>query len=176
MVTTCLSPVFVQIGAIPNFTATNPTLRLPGKRNRGKGGLKREPTGTGLVMFTALTNRDPYPPSTHVAPRAHLWAGWAFQPFVSCIPLPCSSSCTPGYPPWGVHQTTLWSLLSWHNPPKGQDCKNKKKIRESGAVIYQEDHHLRPELRPIVAHSCVQSIQEHHIAYACELIYFRGCY
>ena len=34
MVTTCLSPVFDQTGAIPNFTATIPTLRLPGKRNR----------------------------------------------------------------------------------------------------------------------------------------------
>lgn len=39
MVTTCLSPVFVQTGAIPNFTATNPTLRLPGKRHRWKDGL-----------------------------------------------------------------------------------------------------------------------------------------
>lgn len=36
MVTTCLSPVFVQIGAIPSFMATSPTLRLPGKRNRWK--------------------------------------------------------------------------------------------------------------------------------------------
>lgn len=35
-VTTCLSPVFVQIGAIPNFIATNPTLLLPGKRIRCK--------------------------------------------------------------------------------------------------------------------------------------------
>lgn len=29
MVTTCLSPVLVQMGAIPNFRATNPTLRVP---------------------------------------------------------------------------------------------------------------------------------------------------
>lgn len=32
MVTACFSPSFVQIGAIPNFTTTNPTRRLPGKR------------------------------------------------------------------------------------------------------------------------------------------------
>lgn len=39
MVTTCLSPAFVQIGAIPNFTATRPTRRLPGQRKRGKDDL-----------------------------------------------------------------------------------------------------------------------------------------
>lgn len=74
------------------------------------------------MLNRALPNHDTHPLSTHVAARAHLWVGWAFQRFAFCIPLLCFSSCTPGYPQWDVPQTMLLSLQSWHNPPKGQGC------------------------------------------------------
>lgn len=132
MVTTCLSPAFVQTGAIPNFTATNPTLRLPERRSRAKDGQRASQQVKSLTLNRALANHDTHPLSTHVAARAHLWVGWALQLFAFCIPLLCFSSCTPGYPQWDVPQTMLSSLQSWHNPPKGQGCKTfwgKKQVQ-----------------------------------------------
>lgn len=96
------------------------------KRKQMNRRLKCERTGRRLMMYAALTNHDTYPLTTRDAARAHLWVGWACQLFGSCIPVPCSSSCTPGCPLWGVHQTMLWFLLSWYNLPNGQDCKKRK--------------------------------------------------
>lgn len=75
MVTTCLSPVFVQIGAIPSFTATNPTLRLPAEGNRLQRDLTASWQENGRVMSRASDIRDTHLPSTRAAATARLWAG-----------------------------------------------------------------------------------------------------
>lgn len=57
---TCLSPVFVQIGAIPNFTATNPTLLLPGMIIRCKD-----------TKSLSQQEEEPYSQKTCYTPSVH---------------------------------------------------------------------------------------------------------
>lgn len=127
--TECLSPVLVQIGAMPNFTATKPTLRLPGTRILKSCHNKS-------IIHSFLKNHNTYPLSIHVAAKAHLWVEKAFQPFVCCILSLNFSSCTPGYLQWGVPQTMLWSLLSWHIlPKKVWNPLKKKEVFKRNVVI-----------------------------------------
>lgn len=62
IVTTCLSPVLVQIGAMPNFTATKPTLRLPEARFFFK---KKTAVRTGESFIHSFRENEGNTPCVH---------------------------------------------------------------------------------------------------------------
>ena len=168
IVTTCLSPVFVQIGAIPSFAATNPTRRLPGKRSRWKDGFSARQQQDSV--YTAVSECYTDPLSIGAAARARLWVGSACQPSVFCIPLQRSSSCTPGCPLWGVPQTMLWSLLSWYKTQSGEDWDRKDK--SSCQVICKQYDRLYPDTHTRL--SPINLRAPHRIIKCLYLTYFRA--
>lgn len=64
MVATCLSPVLVQIGTMPSFTATKPTLRLPETRLKKKSCQDRQIIHSFLKK-TKQTKTRKHTPSVH---------------------------------------------------------------------------------------------------------------
>lgn len=158
MVTTCLSPVFVQIGAIPNFKATNPTLRLPGKRNRWKP-LTREANMTRpqdvhsyhLVMTPTLCPLMALP-------------GLIFEgiELLSCLSSVFLCHALP-------HVLLVIFCEVFLKPRRGLYCPNsityqvgraeRTKGRFHLAFIYQENHHL---LRSIMVRHTLTTVSNHY--------------